>query len=280
MTLYNFFKKFIGVCLSIRGGKNKMLALSKLAEELPPIFTQDTPQGKIHFFCLGELPLWRGQTLLSKEPETIEWIESFKDNESLFDIGANIGCYSLYAGKKNINVIAFEPAAANYFLLQKNIEINQMDDKIQAFCIAFDESSQVGFLHMPSTQIGGAINTFSKDSGDLSFMGDAWKVKFRQGMIAFSLDDFLGYYHLNPPTHIKIDVDGIEGRIIRGAKKTLSDKRVRSMLIELDTSEPGYNDIIDEIIQSGFRLQAKKHAAIFDTGMYKTVYNHIFVRTT
>eukprot|EP00825_Cyclidium_porcatum_P052411 TRINITY_DN9920_c0_g1_i1.p1 TRINITY_DN9920_c0_g1~~TRINITY_DN9920_c0_g1_i1.p1 ORF type:complete len:284 (-),score=-8.16 TRINITY_DN9920_c0_g1_i1:128-979(-) len=277
-SLFNVFKRSIYSGFSLLGNNNKMLGLSKLAEELPPLYTQDTRAGKISFYCIGELALYRAQTLLTKEPETLEWIDSFGENEVLFDIGANVGCYSLYAAKKNIPVISFEPSAANYFLLNRNIEINNLDGKIQAFCIAFDEISQAGFLHMPSTQLGGAINTFGKAKEDLSFMGDAWSAKFRQGMISFSLDDFIRFYHLDPPAHIKIDVDGIEDRILRGAKNTLSNPQVKSLLVELDTSQPGYDSTIAEITRLGFRLHAKTHAAVFDTGPYRTVYNHIFVR--
>lgn len=276
--LFSLFKKSLYVFLSLGGKENKYLALSRLAEEIPPIYIQDTPIGNVLFYCNGELSLWRAKTLLTKEPETIEWIESFKENETLFDIGANIGCYSLYAAKRNIIVVAFEPSAANYFMLQKNIEINKMDEKIQAFCIAFNEKSQAGFLFMPSTQIGGAINNFGNSSENLDFMGENFKVKFKQGMISFSLDDFIKFYGLNPPSHIKIDVDGIEDKIIRGAKNTLSDRKVKSLLVELDTSQPQYDEIVTGITNSGFRLHAKKHAEIFDSGMYKSVYNHIFVR--
>jgi FkbM family methyltransferase len=278
-TLFKLLKSTINLGFSLFGENNKNLGLSKLAEELPPVYTQDTKFGKISFFCIGELALYRAQSLLTKEPETLEWIDSFGENDVLFDIGANVGCYSLYAAKKNISVIAFEPSAANYFLLNKNIEINKLFNKVQAFCLAFDESSRTGFLHMPTTQLGGAINTFGKESEDFSFMGDSWNVKYKQGMISFSVDDFIHFYHLNPPTHIKIDVDGIEEQILRGAKNTLSDNNVKSLLVELDTSQPHYDEIVAGIAQFGFKLHAKKHAAIFDTGMYKSVYNHIFVKS-
>ena len=43
---------------------------------------------------------WRVRTILDKEPDTIEWIDNFSidnnDNFIFWDIGANIGLYSLY----------------------------------------------------------------------------------------------------------------------------------------------------------------------------------------
>ena len=50
------------------------------------------------------IELWRARTYLTKEPETINWIDGFKKNEVFFDVGANIGLYSIYAAKKNCKV--------------------------------------------------------------------------------------------------------------------------------------------------------------------------------
>ena len=56
---------------------------------------------KMIFFTPNSIIKWRVDTILSKEPETIEWIDSFKSDSKekiiFWDIGANIGLYSLYA---------------------------------------------------------------------------------------------------------------------------------------------------------------------------------------
>ena len=57
----------------------------------------------------GSTSAFRFNTLLDKEPETIEWIDSFKPGETLWDIGANVGIYSIYAGLRGLNVLSFEP---------------------------------------------------------------------------------------------------------------------------------------------------------------------------
>ena len=73
---------------------------------------------KIFFFTPNSITKWRLDTLFSKEPETINWIDSFDDRENfifLLDIGANIGLYSIYAASKfkNISVVSFEPSTSN-----------------------------------------------------------------------------------------------------------------------------------------------------------------------
>ena len=71
---------------------------------------------KLVFFTPNEIIDWRVHTLLTKEPETLEWIDQFKGDEIVFwDIGANIGLYSIYAAlkHKNIKIISFEPSVNN-----------------------------------------------------------------------------------------------------------------------------------------------------------------------
>ena len=87
---------------------------------------------KISFFTPNELIRWRVDTILDKEPETIQWINTF-DNKCIFwDIGANIGLYSIYAAKnkKNIKVYSFEPSTSNLRTLSRNISINKLQNKI------------------------------------------------------------------------------------------------------------------------------------------------------
>ena len=49
------------------------------------------------------------QGLFDKEPEIIRWIDQFLQGDTLLDVGANIGLYSLYASKSGCNVVSIEP---------------------------------------------------------------------------------------------------------------------------------------------------------------------------
>jgi len=269
----------IKVSAGLFGARRKNHILCTMAEQLVPVHPQHTQHGDIKFYDFGELPIWRAETLLTKEPETIEWIDSFIKGDLLWDIGANIGCYSLYAAKKDISVVSFEPSAANFFILQKNIELNQFDKKIQAFCLALSDISETGYLNMSTIEMGGAISTFGNTMKRFDYADHSRDVKFSQGMISFSIDEFIRYYHIPVPNHIKIDVDGIENKIIRGAKHTLNDKNLKSLLIELDFNQSEYNkEIISILEESGFKLISKKHAPMFDDGEWTSIYNCVFVR--
>ena len=83
------------------------------------------------------------------EPETFEWIRTtLKDQEVLWDIGANIGVFSLYAAleKKN-KVLSLEPSAESYATLNANIRLNGLDEYIQALCFA-GSNTTLSLIHI------------------------------------------------------------------------------------------------------------------------------------
>ena len=77
------------------------------------------------------------RTILDKEPDTIEWIDNFSidnnDNFIFWDIGANIGLYSLYCASVHRNkskIYAFEPSTSNLRVLSRNITDNNFQKDI------------------------------------------------------------------------------------------------------------------------------------------------------
>jgi hypothetical protein len=99
-------------------------------------------------------------------------------------------------------------------------------------------------------------------------------------MIGFSIDDYVRQFNPLFPNHIKIDVDGIESKIIKGAERTLSDRRVKSILVELDSSRENYcKEVMEVIEKAGMKFMKKQHAPMFDNGPYSDSYNYIFMRS-
>jgi len=259
-------------------GRSKSTAiLAQISEDIAPILIEETEFGRISFFCPGKIPEWRAKTLLTKEPETIEWINGFNKTDILWDIGANVGVYSLYAALRGLSVLAFEPSPSNYYLLGRNIEINKMDENISAYCIALNNVTKLDSFYMAKTELGGALNSFGEAR---DWQGKVFDASLKQAMVGFSLDDFIEQFNPPFPNHIKIDVDGIEDSIIKGANETLKDNRLKSVLIELDTERKEYTGEVTGIIENaGLALSKKEHAPIFDCGQFKNVFNHIFIRS-
>jgi FkbM family methyltransferase len=272
----NFATQLLKTVIHVFGRSKSTLILAQLAKELAPIISQKTDHGTIYFFCPGKLPGWRAQTLLAKEPETIEWINTFSDKDVFWDIGANVGVYSLYAALRNITVMSFEPSSGNYYLLNRNIEINKMANRISALCIAFNDLTLLDSFYMANTDLGGALSSFAEA---IDWKGKPFTSYFNQAMIGFSIDDFVRQFNPPFPNHIKIDVDGIENKIIKGAEKTLSDKRMKSLLIELDSGRESHcKEVFLTIEKAGMKYYKRQHAIMFDNGSYSDGYNYIFQR--
>ena len=264
-------KRGIGITM----GKRASQISAQIAEQLTPIVQQDAGIGTLKFFCPGNVPEWRARTLLTKEPETIEWINGFDKTDVLWDIGANVGVYSLYAALCGVSVHAFEPAPANYYLLSKNVEVNGFDERIASFCIAFNDETRLDTFYMANTELGGALNSFGEAT---DWKGEGYSAKFKQSMLGFTIDDFIRQFTPLFPHHIKIDVDGIEKKIVNGAIQTLSDSRLKSVLIELNIDWEESLGIVGIMESMGLILHKREHNPMFATGRFSSVYNHIFVR--
>lgn len=258
--------------------KYKILLKSYLYEHFDLVYSVATKYGRIQYFCPSLVTWRRAFTLHTKEPETLEWIDGMNSKATLWDIGANVGMYSVYAAKRGIRVFSFEPSVHNCYVLAKNIEMNALED-IQIFCLAVSDKHSFGYFSMSTTELGGAISEFSED-GQVSTLecGDYKKgVVFKEGMFAYSIDELVYEKGFACPDYIKVDVDSIEEQIIYGAKRVLEEGAVKSVLIELNEKLDESRNVTRFLEERGFSLKAKKHSAMFSQRAFANVYNYIFV---
>ena len=102
----------------------------------------------IKFNILNEVTFWRAQTIFTKEPITIEWIRNFKKNSIFYDIGANVGIYSIFAALvSKVKVISFEPESGNYNVLMENINLNNLFNKIIAYPVGINNKTSFSKLY-------------------------------------------------------------------------------------------------------------------------------------
>lgn len=231
-------------------------------------------QQLIHYLAKGSG--WRFDTLLEKEPETIAWINSFQPGETLWDIGANVGIYTIYAAKKGIRVLAFEPHFANYFQLCINVMLNNLQDRVMPLCLAFAHEKSVDTINLASVDFGTSMSSFGSN---LDFRGNPYQPVFRQGMVGYDIDSFILDFKLQAPNHFKIDVDGIELEIIKGGSNTFANPAVRSVSIELIDSDHEQVMGVTRILNRGNLYFAhKKQNAAFATPETKDVMNYLYQR--
>jgi len=197
----------------------------------------------------------RARTYSIKEPDTLDWLDQFKPDTCFFDIGANIGQYSLYPAKKygkSIRVFAFEPQSNNYYSLNKNIYLNSLAEIISSYCIAVSGKTEFSKLFIPKFIPGGNRSQFGQENTRHMKI----PASHVQGMFGATLDDLCDKWGFPCPNYIKIDVDGIEIPILKGARNVLTNPRLISVIIELGTSEE-QQQAVQLMQEAGFRIKHK-----------------------
>jgi len=225
----------------------------------------------IAFDANEELHLLRAEWLDKKEPETLDWINGFGEGEVLFDVGANVGVFSLYAAlHRRCEVFAFAPEAKNYSCFNKNIFLNRLGRRVKALNIGLHDATRIEFLQLHDLASGAALHSVGEA---IDWRGNRFEAQFEQAVLAFRLDELVEQFRLPPPDHMKIDVDGNELKVIRGAARTLSDPRFKSLQIEL---KEGDKELIEAIEGCGLKLFRSTRAAL--QGEYQDCMNAVFTR--
>jgi FkbM family methyltransferase len=174
------------------------------------------------------IELWRGETYETKEPETLDWIDGFAATDVFFDVGANVGLYSLYAARaRGCRVFSFEPEGKNFARLARNQALNGLSQML-AYCTAVGGSMRLDRLFVAGTTAGDSQHNIGQTN--VLFPRDCATV---QGSVVVSLDDLCFTLGLPVPQHLKIDVDGLEEEIVSGAAKLLRHPDLRTVMIEI-----------------------------------------------
>jgi FkbM family methyltransferase len=144
---------------------------------------------------------------------------------TFWDLGANIGYFSLCAARDARLVRAFEPEPSNLQLLRRNVEMNDFDN-IEIHQLAVGAENGTVELYRDTTE-GSGRHSLAADSGH---DGESCSVSAR------TMDALVEEYE--EPDLVKIDVEGAEGRVLEGAMETLESGRVE-WLIEVHSPRTG-----------------------------------------
>ena len=238
---------------------------------------------EIKFFVPNQVTNWRVDTYFSKEPETLEWIDSFekKTNLIFWDIGANIGLYSIYNSLKHpkSTTIAFEPSSSNLRVLTRNISINNLEKNIKVVSIPLTNKENI-FQEMKESQFveGGSLNSFGEK---FDFEGKEFIPTMKYNLLGTTINYFLENSILDIPDYIKIDVDGIEHLILEGGDKFLNNKKVKSLSIEINENfKEQYDKVLNLMNKYEFKLLHKKHNddMFSEQSEFNKTFNYIFVK--
>ena len=268
----NFCFLFVKIISKFKFGRLFLESLNKETDILiKEILHKDL---KLKFFVPNELNLYRVQSFSVKEPDTIDWIDSFKKNSIFWDVGSNIGLFSCYAASRNnCTVYSFEPSVFNLEILCKNINLNKLNHKITVFPLPLTDSIKEAKFKLSSLDKGGAISSFGED---FTFDGSKLNSIFEYKTIGVSINEIIKNFKFLKPDYLKIDVDGIEHLILSGGGDILND--IQEILVEVDEKfERQFTQINKILNNSGFKLKKKSLTQNYEKKKLETnIFNQIW----
>ena len=146
-----------------------------------------------------------------------------KEGDTAFDIGANMGFYTIWFSKfiKNGHIHSFEPDERNYERLCKNIEINRMTKLITAHKKAV---SDVNDTILFSKGLDGENHILTGEGKNLETVR----------LEAITLDSFCFKSNVENIDYLKIDVEGFETSVLLGGAEMFRQKRIAIVQLELN----------------------------------------------
>ena len=159
----------------------------------------------------------------------IKDIVSRKDS-IVIDAGANIGNHTLFFCNEMHanNVISFEPVIEIYRILEDNIKLNHLEDRVTARNEGLsDRDCNARILGMDYSNIGGSTIHM-----------------YEEGEIKVLRLDELG---LSNVAFMKIDVEGMEIKVLRGAYETIKREKPYIMIESFDDKFPETKELLEKI---------------------------------
>ena len=232
---------------------------------------------QMKFSITNNLTLWRAHSLYTKEPITIQWIRNFKKNSVFFDVGANVGMYTIFAAViSQSNVYSFEPESNNFQILMENILLNNLKNKITAYPLGLGNKTELTKLYLSSFVQGSSHHNVGET---VDHNLKPRKFDYEQGIFSTSLNDLINKWKLPVPNYLKIDVDGLEYKIIEESLSILNNHHLESVLIEINPNRKEDEKIINTFTACGFSYdkQQVEKATRLD-GPHKGYAEYLFFR--
>ncbi len=161
-----------------------------------------------------------------KEPWTMTWLERMVPGEhTLWNIGANVGSYALIAAKRGVYTVAIEPGYASYAALCNNILANRLEGMMTALPLAVGRRTGIEPLAYRSTEAGAASHDFGAVESKKS-VGTMPTLCLTLNQIRAQFPEIMA------PSHLLLDVDGVEGEILMAGDDVLRTS-VRSVMVEV-----------------------------------------------
>lgn len=194
----------------------------------------------------SKIMAWKGLTGVTgniycglHEYEDMAFVLHFLRPGDLFiDVGANVGSYTILGGTTGARVKAVEPIPDTFRTLQQNIDINQFVQRVEALNIGLGERAGNLFFTNHLDTVNHVVPAGTPD---------AQLVEVR------TLDHLCAG---DPPALIKMDVEGYEREVLKGAFETLLQPSLKAVIVELNDASRRYgsseSDVAGQLTEAGF----------------------------
>jgi FkbM family methyltransferase len=208
-------------------------------------------------------PLNREDFIVMTQHEE-EILERFtpRQGATVVDVGAHMGRYTIISSKRvgpDGKVVAIEAHPDNFGLLNRNIKLNRLSNVVTVNSAAYSSKTQLK-LYLPDEDQGFTTHH--------SLMGNYLSTKYSNAtqkyvlVQADTLDNLLAGAGIQGVNWIKIDVEGAELEVLKGALDTLRRSNDISLLIEVHGRET-YEPVLALLKSNDFRLEFEK---TYDSG--------------
>lgn len=184
------------------------------------------------------------------------------EGQVVIDVGAHIGRYTLLSSKlvgPSGRVIAVEAHPYNFQMLKRNLDLNNMTNVTPFNCAAYSEDGSSLNLFLPGEDHGKTIYN--------TVMGKRATTEKSLSIPALKMDSIVRQAGIEESqvNWIKIDVEGAEYEVLKGAQNILSKSGNLSLLVEIHNLQNGnfYSEIMDLLAQNEFRIVYEQ---IYDGG--------------
>jgi len=160
--------------------------------------------------------------------------------------------------------------------LYQNIVRNNLSRQVTGYCAALADETGFSPLYLSEFVAGSSVHTYG---AELDFKLEPRPSNIIQGCFATTLDQLVATGVVPVPHHIKIDVDGLEHKVLAGCRNVLAEPAVKSVLVELNTHLAEHRALIALLEKAGFAYSpAEVQRYLRKEGSFQGVGNHVFRR--
>jgi FkbM family methyltransferase len=204
---------------------------------------------------------------LNDEPKTINWLKNLTNEDIFYDIGSNIGGFSIMGTilHPKMKIFSFEANINNYFIQKRTCMMNNLNNILVFNLCLNDKLEENNLLYGSSDLYNCGSSTFGYKLKDemkksLYYNPNSKSIENTDKMFGIPLDFIIYQMNLPIPSAIKLDIDGNELLVLKGAKKLLKEEKFRKIIIEVDFNMiESSKEILEILKNNGFNhIQSSK----------------------